>query len=133
MRNAVFPFLCLFLLPFLTIAQDSCQGKQLPYQVSIAGKTDSITVAALLAAGKVQCIHKAFEITGFTVGIDGDCLTVGMYSEYRNESASFSSQAIRRISQMKPGDRVFLDCIRVKNQTGDVFLLKNQFFRICSK
>jgi hypothetical protein len=128
MRIFVLSFLCLFLFSFLTIAQDSCQGKQLPYKVSIAGQTDLITVDAVLKAGKLQCSHPALTVFSFRLGSKGPGILC--YAETYCSSDSLSPVAVSLVKRLTPGSRFFLDCIRVKNRAGDTFLLKNQIIRI---
>ena len=73
-------FLCLVLFSFPTIAQDNCHGKVIPWKASIAGYTDSITVEAIVAAGKIKCSNQAFEIINFKIGF---VTFLGCYSEVK--------------------------------------------------
>lgn len=125
-------FLSLVLLSFPTIARQNCPGKVIPWTASIAGSTDSITVEAILAAGKTGCTNKAFEIISFVLSFGGDCLTEGMYTEVLCESASFSTQAVALIKSLSPGKHLYLDCIRVRNKVGQEFLLKTLKLKICA-
>ena len=52
--------LLIFLSTKSTIAQQSCEGKVVPYTVSIAGQADSASREAILQAGKIESANKAF-------------------------------------------------------------------------
>lgn len=133
MIKIAFAFLCLVLFSYPTIARQNCPGKIVPWTASIAGSTDSITVGAILAAGKLESSNKAFEIMSFTLAVGGDCLTEGMYTEARCGSGSFSTQAVALIKRLSPGKHLLLDCVRVKNKAGQEFLLKTLKLKICAK
>lgn len=118
---------------YLPVSAQNCPGKEVPYKAQISGQTDSITVEALLQAGKIECTNKAFEIVSFTLGVGGNCLVDGFYSEASCPSASFSDQALSLIRRLRSGSRFFLDCVRVKNKVGEVYVLRSSTMRIRSK
>lgn len=91
MRCDILAFLCLFLAPFLTIAQADRRKTMLPWKFTIAGSTDSITVDEILSAGKLECSHKAFEIIVFTLAAGGDCLKDGLYAGANCPSLPFTA------------------------------------------
>ncbi|MBO9566842.1 MAG: hypothetical protein J7621_28980 [Niastella sp.] len=132
MRFLIFSFLFLLLFPFLTIAQDRCDSiPQLPYKAIIAGKTDSITVDAILQAGKVQSSNPAFKVLSFIVGAVPP--GTGCYSEAHCATDTLSPEVIAYIKRMPPRTRLYFDCVRVKNSIGKEYVLKSTMYKICAK
>lgn len=95
------------LLTFLStksiIAQQSCEGKVVPYTVSIAGRTDSASREAILQAGKIESV------------------------------TSFSPEMIAFIKEIAPGQKLYIDCIRTKNKLGQEYLLKPGVIKISTE
>lgn len=134
MHVAQFAFLCFFLAPVLTIAQVHSREKPLRVDITIAGRTDSITIDEILSAGKLECPHKAFEIVSFVVASGGICVGGGgLYTEASSHSATFSPLARQLIQRFSPGHRFYITNIKLRNQAGQVIEPADQVFRICRK
>lgn len=118
MRCDILAFLCLFLAPFLTIAQADRRKTMLPWKFTIAGSTDSITVDEILSAGKLECSHKAFEIIDFTLAAGGDCLKDGLYAGANCPSLPFTASARQLIRRLRPGKHLYMDKIRIRSRSG---------------
>jgi hypothetical protein len=131
MKSAGIVLLFSILSTFTTIAQQNCNGKVVPYKISIGGHTDSVSKEALLKAGKIESVNKAFTIISFTLSGGGNCLKEGLYSSVNCESASFSPMAINFIKRMPPGYKFYIDCIRSKNSIDQEYYLKPQVMTIC--
>ena len=88
---------------------------------------DSISRFDLLKAAKLESEDKRFEIISFNMGVGGDCLRYGMYTEVPCDKNNFSEQARELIKIYKKGP-IFFSCIAAKTKAGKIFRLKSVIY-----
>jgi hypothetical protein len=131
MTKVILPLLLLFsgVLPAHT--QQSSQVTELPYKAQIGRWSDSITVDAIIQTGKVTCTNQAYQVIGFKFGFTS--FPLQCYAEYNCTSDSLTKATIYNVSKLRPGYRIFLDSVLVRNETGKVYVLQPSEYRICTK
>jgi hypothetical protein len=89
---------------------------------------DSITVAALLKAGRVKAEAETFTILSYRITMDGSGFSCEDLIEINNPGDKFTENTLKALRKSRRGTFITIDCITAKDSNGYIVGLKSALY-----
>lgn len=104
-------------------AQEKCPFPSTSIEPFFAGypDRDSLLVTEILRTGKLSTKYVGFEVIGFHISTDGNCLGSGLYTEVHSNSNDITGEAVALLKRVTPGQKLFLDHVHIADNSGQIY------------